>query len=114
MPERVVHTPCRICGAFCGLDVTVDTERNQVVKIEPDRRNPYTWRDFCRKGKTAGEVAAHPRRIMTPMRKVGDRFQPATYDEAIGDIAERLTQIIDRHGPDAVASYHGNPMATSF
>ncbi|WP_354700121.1 Assimilatory nitrate reductase catalytic subunit [Paraconexibacter sp. AEG42_29] len=111
---KTVNTYCRICLANCGLDVTVDEASNRVLEIKPDRENPYTWRDFCRKGKTAHEVATHPQRITTPMRRVGDRYVPATYGEAIADIAARLNAVIDRDGPDAVGSYHGNPMGFSF
>jgi formate dehydrogenase len=114
MSERTVNTYCRICLAGCGLEVKVDADANRVVSIEPDRQNPYTWRDFCRKGKMAAEVAEHPRRLMTPMRRVGDSYEPASYEEAIADIAARLNAIIDRHGPDAVGSYHGNPMGFTF
>lgn len=113
--EKTVHTYCRICLANCGLEVRVDEATNTVLEIAPDRENPYTWRDFCRKGKTAHEVASHPRRITQPMRRVGDgEYVPATYAEAIADIAARLNAIIDRDGPDAVGSYHGNPMGFSF
>ena len=114
MGEKTVHTYCRICLAGCGLEVKIDESRNEVLSIEPDRQNPYTWRDFCRKGKTAHEVAMHPQRLTTPMKRVGDRYVPASYEEAISDIAARLTAIIDRHGPDAVGSYHGNPMGFTF
>ena len=41
------------------------------------------------KGLTAAEVVAHPRRILSPMRRVGDRYEPATYAEAIAGIAAR-------------------------
>ncbi|WP_084269786.1 molybdopterin-containing oxidoreductase family protein [Patulibacter minatonensis] len=111
---KTVNTYCRICVATCGLNVTVDEETNAVLDIEPDRENPYTWRDFCRKGKTANEVATHPQRITTPMRRVGDRYVPATYEEATADIAARLNAIIERDGPDAVGSYNGNPMGFTF
>lgn len=112
---KTVHTYCRICLANCGLEVTVDESDNRVVDIAPDRSNPYTWKDFCRKGKTANEVVEHPRRITRPMRRVADGvYEEATYAEAIADIATRLNAIIDRHGPDSVGSYHGNPMGFSF
>jgi formate dehydrogenase len=48
------------------------------------------------------------------MRRVGDRYEPATYAEAIEDIARRFNAIIDEHGPEAVGSYHGNPMGFNF
>lgn len=114
MATETVNTYCRICVAACGLEVDVDPGENAVRAIRPDRHNPYTWRDFCKKGKTANELVTHPRRLLTPMRRVGDRYEPATYEEATADIARRLNAIIDRHGPDAIGSYHGNPMGFSF
>ena len=110
--EQTVHTYCRICLANCGLDVTVADGR--VTEIAPDRENPYTWRDFCKKGKTANEVVEHPQRITRPMKRVGDTYVESTYAEAIADIAKRLNAIIERDGADAVGSYHGNPMGFSF
>ncbi|OBB29441.1 formate dehydrogenase [Mycolicibacterium peregrinum] len=111
MTPRTVHTFCRYCLASCGLEVTV--EDNRVVKIGPDKLNPHTWGDFCAKGRTAGQVVEHPRRIMAPMRRVGDGYVEASWDEAISDIAQRMNRIIDAGGPDAVAAYYGNPAGYS-
>ena len=110
--KKVIFSHCHYCMCQCGTRITV--EDNTVLAIEPDRDNPYRWRDFCRKGLTAGEVVAHPRRILSPMRRVGDRYEPATYEEAIAEIAAHLNRIIEQHGPDAVGSYSGNPLGFSF
>lgn len=104
---RTVATHCKICECRCGIEVTV--EGNSVVRVAPDKQNPYTWRDFCAKARTAGEAIEHPRRLLAPMRRVGDRYVEATWEEAVTDIAARLRRIIDRGGPDAVAGYFGNP-----
>lgn len=109
---HTVHSYCHYCMCLCGTKITV--EGNKVQSIEPDRENPYSWRDFCRKGRTAAEVINHPRRLLTPMKRVGDRYVESTYEEAITDIAARLNRIIDTHGADAVGSYSGNPLAFSF
>lgn len=108
---RTVHTFCRYCLAACGVTVTV--EDNRVRKIAADKDNPHSWHDFCAKGRTAAEVVEHPRRILTPMRRVGDRYEPAGWDEAIRDIAERMNALIDADGPDAVGAYYGNPAGYS-
>jgi len=109
---KTVYSYCHYCMCQCGTKITV--EGNRVLSIEPDRENPFSWKDFCRKGMTAAEVIDHPRRIHTPMKRVGDRYVPASYEEAITDIAARLNRIIDTHGPDAVGSYSGNPLGFSF
>ena len=98
--------------SLCGISVAV--KDNTVLAIEPDRENPFTWRDFCRKGKTAAKVVEHPQRLLTPMKRVGDRYLEASYEDALADISSRLNAIIDEHGVDAIGTYHGNPLGFSF
>lgn len=112
MTEKTVISHCHYCVSLCGTRITV--EDNRVKAIEPDRENPMTWRDFCRKGMTAGQVVEHPQRLKTPMKRVGDRYVEATYEEAIADIAKRLNAIIERDGVDAVGTYSGNPLGFDF
>lgn len=102
-----VHTTCRICQQKCGITVTV--ERDRIERIGPDKQHPLSWRDFCVKGRTAGELVHHPRRITTPMRRVGDRYVPASYEEACDDITTRLSRIVADGGADAVGCFYGNP-----
>ncbi|MGV0794798.1 molybdopterin-containing oxidoreductase family protein [Mycolicibacterium sp. XJ1819] len=111
MSSETVYTFCRYCLASCGIEVTVAD--NRVTRISPDKSNPHSWQDFCAKGRTAGELVEHPRRIVNPMRRVGDGYVEATWDEAIADIADRMTAIIDADCPDAVGVYYGNPSGFS-
>lgn len=110
--SKTVTTFCRICIAGCGIEVTVGDD-NRIQRIAPDKENPHTWRDFCAKGRTANELIEHPRRILNPMKRVGDTYVEATWEEAISDIASRLRVIMDRDGSDAVGSYWGNPAGFS-
>jgi formate dehydrogenase len=116
MPDttKQVYTGCRYCMALCGIEVEVDVSANKVRRVTPDKANPHSWQDFCANARTAPEVLDHPRRITSPMKRVGDRYVAASYDEAVADIASRLSTIIDRYGPDAVGSYHGNPSGFSW
>ncbi|MCK8642343.1 molybdopterin-containing oxidoreductase family protein [Mycobacterium colombiense] len=105
--QQTVHTACRNCAALCGIDVTV--EDNRVIKISADKQNPHTWHDFCAKGRTANQVVEHPRRILQPMRRIGDSYVEATWEEAINDIATRMNAVVAAGGPDALGIYSGNP-----
>ncbi|PRC51610.1 formate dehydrogenase, partial [Mycobacterium sp. ITM-2017-0098] len=86
----------------------VTVEDNRVVKISADKQNPHSWHDFCAKGRTANRLVEHPRRILAPMRRVGNSYVEATWDEAITDIAARMNAVIDADCPDAVGVYYGN------
>jgi formate dehydrogenase len=93
--------------------VEVTVEDNRVTKISADKQNPHTWQDFCAKGRTASQLVEHPRRILNPMRRVGDTYVEASWDEAIRDIAARMNALIDADGPDAIGIYYGNPSGFS-
>lgn len=111
-PEQITHTFCQICEQSCGLTVT--SRDGRIVSIAPDQQNKGSWRDFCIKAAHADQVVSGEKRIRQPMRRVGDRYVAATYDEALDDIAGRMRRIIDAHGPDAVGSYLGNPAYVAF
>lgn len=108
----ITHTYCQICEQACGLKVT--TTNGRIERIEPDKDNPHSWRDFCVKAANAKAVVEHPQRLREPLRRVGDRYEPATWEEAIGDIAARLNRIRNAYGPEAIASYAGNPSGMHF
>ena len=111
MSARTVYTFCRYCSAACGIEVTV--EANRTTKISADKQNPHSWQDFCAKGRTANQLVEHPRRILNPMRRVGDSYVEASWDEAIADIATRMNTLIEADGPDAIGLYYGNPTGFS-
>ncbi|MGA5465854.1 molybdopterin-containing oxidoreductase family protein [Mycobacterium sp. NPDC050041] len=111
MNTNTVHTFCRYCMASCGLEVTV--EDNRIQKISADKQNPHSWHDFCAKGRTANQLVEHPRRIVRPMRRVGDSYVEESWDVAIRDIAARMNALIEQDGPDAIGAYYGNPSGHS-
>ena len=75
----------------------------------PTSRTPIAGVTSAPRAAPPTSFIEHPRRITAPMKRVGDRYVEASWDEAISDIASRLRGIIDRDGPDAVGFYWGNP-----
>jgi anaerobic selenocysteine-containing dehydrogenase len=111
--QRQVHTYCRICEPGCGLLATVQDER--VVRLQPDREHPIHRGYSCHKGVHYLAVHQDPDRLDQPLRRrnprseaVGD-FEPVPWDTAMAEMAERLNDIQQRHGPDALAFYQGHP-----
>jgi formate dehydrogenase len=47
------------------------------------------------------------------MRRVGDTYVEASWDEAVREISARMNALIDADGPDAVGIYYGNPSGFS-
>ncbi len=108
MPE--VTTFCRICEPSCGLVAQVDGPT--LVSLRPDRSHPVTAGYACHKGIAAVDVHHDPDRLDVPLLREPDGTTRAvSWDEAMATTAAGLRAVIAEHGPRAVASYVGNPMA---
>ncbi len=110
----IEHKPtfCRICEPLCGMIATVDDGR--LVALRPDKEHPLSSGFACQKGIAFTEVVNDPDRVTTPLRRGANGFEPVSWDEAMTDIAARLTQIHRGHGSGAIGWYMGNPAAFSY
>jgi anaerobic selenocysteine-containing dehydrogenase len=106
MPETRLHT-CVLCEATCGI--TVQLEEGRVTGIRGDRDDPFSRGHVCPKAAALPDVMNHPDRIREPMRRIGDRWEPVSWDEALAEAADRITAIQRTHGRNAVGMYVGNP-----
>ncbi|MEO3757059.1 molybdopterin-dependent oxidoreductase [Mycobacterium sp. B14F4] len=105
-------TFCRICEPLCGMIATVEDGR--LVALRPDKEHPLSTGFACQKGIAFTEVVNDPDRVTQPLRRGPDGFEPVGWDEAMADIASRLSGILRRHGSGAVGWYMGNPGAFSY
>lgn len=107
---RHVRSFCRFCAALCGIVVTVEGER--VVDVRGDAAHPLSRGYTCPKGRALGAWHHHPARLDAPLVGRGDERREATWDDALGDLAARLRDVQQTHGPDAVGMYMAT--ASSF
>ena len=98
-------TFCRYCHVVCGLEVDVDGGR--VVAVRGDRDNEVTRGYTCQKGRAEVERVHHPDRLLAPERRDEGGWRQLAKDRALDEVAERLGDVIARHGPDSVAVYTG-------
>src|SRR5436305_10043371 len=102
---------CRLCTAMCPIVVTIEDGR--AVEVHGDREAPLYEGYTCPKGRALPEVHANPNRLLHSLRRRPDgSHEQISSDEAIDEIADRLRDVVDRHGPSAVAMYIGT--ASSF
>ncbi|MEX2583456.1 MAG: molybdopterin-dependent oxidoreductase [Gemmatimonadota bacterium] len=95
------------CPDTCAMLVHV--ENGRAVRVQGDPGHPVTQGFLCTKVNRYTERSYHPDRVLTPMRRVGPkgegRFEAASWEAAIADIADRLRGVIDRQGPQAILPY---------
>jgi anaerobic selenocysteine-containing dehydrogenase len=100
------HSFCRVCAAFCAIEV--DVENGRVVEVRGDRTDPMSRGYTCAKGRQLPHEVNDPDRLRSSLVRTTDgRFAPISSEQAMDEIAARLSDIIRRHGPRAVASYSG-------
>jgi anaerobic selenocysteine-containing dehydrogenase len=113
MAREQKPTFCRICEPLCGMIATVDDGR--LVSLRPDKDHPLSAGFACQKGIAFTEVINDRDRVTTPLRRMAaGGFEPVGWDEAMADIAGRLTDIHRNHGSGAIGWYYGNPGAFSY
>lgn len=97
---------CRICQAFCAVEV--DVENGRVAAVRGDRSNPMSRGYTCIKGRQLPHEINDPGRLQASLaRAANGRFTPIAREQALDEIAARLADIIRRYGPRAVATYSG-------
>jgi anaerobic selenocysteine-containing dehydrogenase len=110
MTERTVKTVCNLCGLCgCGMEVTV--RDGKVVQVRGDKDHPENQGALCPKGRAILELLYSPDRLRQPLRRVGQRgdgrWERISWDEALDLIAEKLQQVKDEAGPEAVWFHKG-------
>ena len=99
--DKTVRTVCTYCGVGCNLEVSV--LNGKVKSIQAPYDAEVNQGHTCLKGRFAFSFYNHPDRIKTPLIRRNGVLEPATWDEAYTFIADKLTEIKAKYGPDSIA-----------
>ena len=121
MPQ-VSHVVCSLdCPDSCGVLVTVEELAGgpaHATRIQGDPAHPVTRGFLCGKVAKYLDRVYAPDRVLWPLRRRAgvaksalvagqelEAFERISWDEALDEIAQRLQQISDEHGPEAILPY---------
>jgi anaerobic selenocysteine-containing dehydrogenase len=107
MPE-VQHSVCALdCPDCCSLLINVEDGKGSHLRGNP--AHPVTRGFLCGKVARYLDREYSPDRLLYPRKRVGakgdGKFQRISWDEALDTIAERLRQVSEDHGPEAILPY---------
>ncbi len=115
-PDRITTTTCPFCGVGCKLELHLKADMVNAVTSPGDA--VVNRGNLCVKGRFGTDFIYHRRRVTTPLirrvpQKPGVRTQAfdraewreTSWDEALELIADRMTGLYRRHGPDALAAF---------
>jgi thiosulfate reductase/polysulfide reductase chain A len=110
--KGVTATPtfCEMCFWRCGGIAYVRDGR--LWKFEGNPLDPQSRGRLCPRGTGAVGSYYDPDRLRQPLIRRGERgrqqWQTASWDEALGYVAERMNRIKAQYGPESVAMFnHG-------
>ena len=97
--------PCRYCGTGCGVEVGVS--EGKVVAVRGDELSPVNRGLLCAKGYHLPGMLYGEDRLTKPLRRRSDGkgFESISWDEALDLVAEKFSETLTQHGPEAVAMY---------
>ncbi|CAN7321478.1 molybdopterin oxidoreductase family protein [Pseudorhodoferax sp. LjRoot39] len=94
------------CPDTCALVTTVVD--GKATRVQGNADHAHTGGVLCTKVSRYVERSYHAERLLQPLRRVGPkgsgRFEPVGWDEALDDIAARLSAIAAR-APEAIVPY---------
>ena len=107
---RTVPTFCEMCFWRCGGIASV--RDGKLWKFEGNPLDPQSRGRLCPRGTGAVGAVNDPDRLRTPLIRVGERgkeqWKAATWDEALGVVAQKMQKIKAEHGPESIAAFnHG-------
>ena len=102
------HSVCALdCPDACSLLINVEDGRGSKLRGNPD--HPVTRGFLCGKVARYLEREYAPDRLLYPLRRTGPRgsgqFQRISWDEALDEIAVRLTAISTQFGSESILPY---------
>jgi thiosulfate reductase/polysulfide reductase chain A len=108
--DTVVPSYCELCFWNCG--VLAHVRDGRVTKIVGNPHHPLSRGMLCARGAGATGLLYDPDRLTKPLIRVRKRgedvFAEASWDDALGKVAEALEGVKARHGAEALALFtHG-------
>ncbi|MDD5284723.1 MAG: molybdopterin-dependent oxidoreductase [Desulfuromonadaceae bacterium] len=108
MSRTITRSVCPYdCPDTCGL--LVEVENGSALKVTGDPDHPMTRGLLCIKMNSYERTVHSPRRLTTPLRRVGakgeGRFEPISWEDAIGQICAAWKDLIRTHGGECILPY---------
>ena len=98
--DRIVTTTCPYCGVGCALNLHIKDDF--IYRVSSPFDSPTNRGNLCVKGRFGYDYVHSKDRLTQPLMRKNGELVPATWDEAMGYVAERLLEIREKYGPDSI------------
>jgi len=122
---EIKRAMCLWCKGLCGVKVHVKDGRLVKLEDDPDlQRTVWPPNKGCIRLKAAAEYFYHPDRLNFPLKRIGEKgegkWQQISWHQALDEIGDKLKEIINKYGSEAIAYSEGTgprtelPLAARF
>jgi len=101
-----VANPCAHCSNGCKT--TLSVRNNQILRANNRDHSGINGEFLCAKGRFGFDFTAHPARIRQPLVRRNGKLEPASWEDALEEVARRLKQVRDTQGPAAIGVIGSN------
>ena len=98
---------CHVCKENCGILVKED---HRGIHISGNPLHPVSKGFLCIRGKRYAQLHTSPSRLCHPLMKKGSGWQEVSRPDALTFLADRLSQIKQKYGPESVVFYKGESL----
>lgn len=109
---KQVFSGCALCYHSCGKEITVHD--GKVVDVKGQESHPLNKGFLCPKGRATIEHIYHPDRLRHPLKRDGKGFKQISWDQALDEIAAKLSLLKDKYGPSVLGFFCGSVGVENF
>lgn len=111
--EQRIPTLCEMCTSRCGVFAILKDGR--VSRIEGNPEHPINLGRPCARGNAGVSALYDPDRLKAPMKRGADgKLSPIPWEQAFQEIGQKLNQIRNIHGPQALVFAEYNNLNSSL
>jgi formate dehydrogenase major subunit len=100
VPIEIRKSICTHCAVGCT--VTAEVQNGVWTGQEPSWDSPINRGSHCAKGAAVRELVHSDRKLRYPLKLVDGQWTRVSWDEAIGEIGDKMLEIREASGPDSV------------
>ena len=101
-----VPEPCTHCSNGCKT--TLSVRNNEILRANNRDHSGLNGEFLCAKGRFGHEFTNHPERLRTPLVRHNGKLEPASWEDALQEVARRLKQVHASHGGSAIGVIGSN------
>jgi NADH-quinone oxidoreductase subunit G len=103
---QYVPNPCTHCSNGCKT--TLSVRNNEILRANNRDSSGVNGEFLCGKGRFGFDFTSNAERIRQPLVRRNGKLEPASWEDALEEVARRLKQVRDKHGANAIGVIGSN------